>query len=139
MSRLDRFLVSEGLLCQFPAMMSTILTRNLTDHRPILLRECDINYGPTPFKMSHSWFDIDGFDQMVKDAWNSEDVDDSNAMTYLKKKFQKLKKSIISWVHENRRKATGRRKVIQDKLFMLDKQIDQQGGQEDLLNSRRDL
>ncbi|GJU01497.1 RNA-directed DNA polymerase, eukaryota [Tanacetum coccineum] len=90
-------------------------------------------------KMFHSWFDIEGFDQMVKDAWNSEDVDDLNEMTYLKKKFQKLKKSIISWVHENRGKATERRKAIQDKLFRLDKQIDQEGGQEDLLNSRRDL
>ncbi|GJV39798.1 RNA-directed DNA polymerase, eukaryota [Tanacetum coccineum] len=139
MSKLDRFLVSEGLLCQFPAMMGIILTRHLSDHRPILLRECDIDYGPTPFKTFHSWFDIEGFDQMVKDAWNSEDVDDPNEMTYLKKKFQKLKKSIISWVHENRRKATERRKAIQDKLFKLDKQIDQEGGQEDLLNSIRVL
>ncbi|GKC28667.1 RNA-directed DNA polymerase, eukaryota [Tanacetum coccineum] len=32
-----------------------------------------------------------------------------------------------------------RRKAIQDKLFKLDKQLDQEGGQENLLNARRDL
>ncbi|GJT26024.1 RNA-directed DNA polymerase, eukaryota [Tanacetum coccineum] len=136
MSKLDRFLVSEGLLCRFPAMMGIILTRNLSDHRTILLKECDIDYGPTPFKMFPSWFDIEGFDQMVKDAWNSEDVDDTNEMVYLKKK---LKKRISSWVHKNRSISIEKRKAILDKLFKLDKQLDQEGGQENLLNARRNL
>ncbi|GJX74324.1 RNA-directed DNA polymerase, eukaryota, partial [Tanacetum coccineum] len=112
MSKLDRFLVSEGLLCQFPAMTGLILTRHLSDHRPILLKECDIDYGLIPFKMFHSWFDIEGFDQMKK---------------------------INSWVQQNRVKVNERRKEIQEKLHYLDKQIDQDGGQEDMLNSRRDL
>nr|GEW31540.1 RNA-directed DNA polymerase, eukaryota [Tanacetum cinerariifolium] len=118
MSKLDRFLVSEGLLCLFPSMMGIILTRNLSDHRPILLKECDIDYGPTPFKIFQSWFDIEGFDQMLKDAWNSKDVDDTNEMVYLKKKFQKLKKRISSWVYENRSISIERMKAILDKLFM---------------------
>ena len=139
MSKLDRFLVSEGLLCRFPAMMGIILRRNLSDHRPILLKECDIDYGSTPFKMLQSWFDIEGFDQMVKDAWNIEEVNDSNEMVYLKKKFQKLKKRISSWVNENRSISIEKRKAILDKLFKLDKQLDQEGGQENLLNAIRDI
>ena len=139
MSKLDRFLVSEGLLCQFPGMTGIILTRHLSDHRPIILKECDIDYGPIPFKMFHSWFDIEGFDQMVKDAWHNEVVADLNEMSYLKKKFQMLKKKINSWVKQNRVNANVRRKEIQEKLYHLDKLIDQGGGQEDLLNSRRDL
>ncbi|GKC29804.1 hypothetical protein Tco_1037098 [Tanacetum coccineum] len=89
--------------------------------------------------MFHSWFDIEGFDQMVKDVWQNNVMVDLNEMAYLKKKFQMLKKKINSWVQQNRVKVNERRKEIQEKLHYLDKQIDQDGGQEDMLNSRRDL
>ncbi|GJT55759.1 putative reverse transcriptase domain-containing protein [Tanacetum coccineum] len=98
--------MSEGLLCQFPAMTGLILTRHLSDHKPILLKE------PIPFKMFLSWFDIEGFDQTVKDAWQNEVVVDLNEMSYLKKKFQMLKKKINSWVQQNRVKANDKRKYI---------------------------
>ncbi|GKD00277.1 RNA-directed DNA polymerase, eukaryota, partial [Tanacetum coccineum] len=122
-----------GLLCQFPAMTGLILTRHLSDHKPILLKE------PIPFKMFLSWFDIEGFDQTVKDAWQNEVVVDLNEMSYLKKKFQMLKKKINSWVQQNRVKANDKRKEIQEKLHNLDKQKEQDGGQEYLLNPRKDL
>ncbi|GJR52275.1 RNA-directed DNA polymerase, eukaryota [Tanacetum coccineum] len=125
--------MSEGLLCQFPAMTGLILTRHLSDHKPILLKE------PIPFKMFLSWFDIEGFDQMVKDAWQNEVVVDLNEMSYLKKKFQMLKKKINSWVQQNRVKANDKRKEIQEKLHNLDKQKEQDGGQEYLLNPRKGL
>ena len=76
---------------------------------------------------------------MVKDAWHNQFVVDLNKMSYMKKKFQRLKKKINSWVQQNRVNAKDRRKEIQEKLYHLDKLIDQGGGQEDLLNSRRDL
>ncbi|GKA94146.1 RNA-directed DNA polymerase, eukaryota, partial [Tanacetum coccineum] len=139
MSKLDRFLVSEGLLFNYPAMSGLILVRHLSYHRPIILRECDVNYGPIPFKMFHSWFDIEGFEQLVKDSWHNDVVVDLNEMSCLKKKFQMLKKKIKIWVQQNRVKANDKRKEIQEKLHNIDKQIDQEGGQEDLLNSRRDL
>nr|GEW21481.1 RNA-directed DNA polymerase, eukaryota [Tanacetum cinerariifolium] len=39
LSKLDRFFVSYGLLSIFPHMLAVCLDRNLSDHRPILLRE----------------------------------------------------------------------------------------------------
>ncbi|GKG26531.1 RNA-directed DNA polymerase, eukaryota, partial [Tanacetum coccineum] len=39
MSKLDRFLVSEGFLSLFPHISALCLDKNLSDHRPILLRE----------------------------------------------------------------------------------------------------
>ncbi|GKB30917.1 RNA-directed DNA polymerase, eukaryota, reverse transcriptase zinc-binding domain protein, partial [Tanacetum coccineum] len=39
MSKLDRFLVSEGILSLFPSITAICLDRHLSDHRPILLRE----------------------------------------------------------------------------------------------------
>ncbi|GJW17908.1 RNA-directed DNA polymerase, eukaryota [Tanacetum coccineum] len=50
MSKLDRFLLSEGLFDFFPHLSAICLDKNLSDHRPILLRESCLDYGPTPFR-----------------------------------------------------------------------------------------
>nr|GEX09105.1 RNA-directed DNA polymerase, eukaryota [Tanacetum cinerariifolium] len=67
MIKLDRFLVSKGLLASFPYLLALCLDRNLSDHYPILMRELRIDYGPTPFRFFHSCFNLDGFDKMVED------------------------------------------------------------------------
>ncbi|GKA06302.1 retrovirus-related pol polyprotein from transposon TNT 1-94 [Tanacetum coccineum] len=130
MSKLDRFLVLKGILCQFPGILGIILSRHLSDHRPIILKENSIDYGPMPFRMFHSWLSIDGFEQLVVD---------SNDMSYLKKKFQLLKQKIKSWVQHHRDSDKNKHKEIQKELESIDKKIDQQCGQEGLLNTRRDL
>nr|GEV14313.1 RNA-directed DNA polymerase, eukaryota [Tanacetum cinerariifolium] len=43
-SKLDRFLIFEGLLLVFPFLFAICLDRHLSDHRPILLRELDVDY-----------------------------------------------------------------------------------------------
>nr|GEZ97595.1 putative RNA-directed DNA polymerase, eukaryota, reverse transcriptase zinc-binding domain protein [Tanacetum cinerariifolium] len=40
--------------------------RHLSDHRPIILREIQADFGLTPFRMYHSWFIRDGFDVMIR-------------------------------------------------------------------------
>ncbi|GJU46307.1 RNA-directed DNA polymerase, eukaryota [Tanacetum coccineum] len=55
MSKLDRFLVTDGLLSLFPHVSAACLDRHLSDHRPILLREVFTDYGATPFRFYHSW------------------------------------------------------------------------------------
>nr|GEU35933.1 RNA-directed DNA polymerase, eukaryota, reverse transcriptase zinc-binding domain protein [Tanacetum cinerariifolium] len=49
MSKLDRFLISEGLFSLFPSIPALCLDRHLSDHRPIIMRELNTDYGPTPF------------------------------------------------------------------------------------------
>ncbi|GJY12154.1 RNA-directed DNA polymerase, eukaryota, reverse transcriptase zinc-binding domain protein [Tanacetum coccineum] len=139
MSKLDRFLVSDGLLCQFPTLSGIILARHLYDNRPIVLRECFLDYGPIPFKMFHSWFAMDGFEQLVTDSWHNDVVVEYNEMLYLKKKVEIFKKKIKIWVQQNRVKSNDKQTEIHEKLQVIDKQIDQKGVQKDLLNSRRDL
>ncbi|GJU27410.1 RNA-directed DNA polymerase, eukaryota [Tanacetum coccineum] len=78
MSKLDRFLVSKRLLASFPFLSALCLDRNLSDHRLILMRELSIDYGPTPFRFFHSWFNLDGFEKMVEDTWKSLATVDSN-------------------------------------------------------------
>nr|GEW56993.1 hypothetical protein CTI12_AA509060 [Tanacetum cinerariifolium] len=68
MSKLDRFLVSEGIILGFPAITAVCLDRHFSDHRPILLNEIHTDFGPTPFRTYHSWFSREGLDAMVEHA-----------------------------------------------------------------------
>nr|GEZ23532.1 RNA-directed DNA polymerase, eukaryota [Tanacetum cinerariifolium] len=68
MSKLDRFLISKGLMASFPHLSAICLDKHLSDHRPIPMREMNIDYGPTPFRFFHSWFKIKGFDKLVEDT-----------------------------------------------------------------------
>nr|GEU42376.1 RNA-directed DNA polymerase, eukaryota, reverse transcriptase zinc-binding domain protein [Tanacetum cinerariifolium] len=43
MSKLDRFLITEGLLSLFLSLSALCLDRHLSDHRPILMRELNID------------------------------------------------------------------------------------------------
>nr|GEW06166.1 RNA-directed DNA polymerase, eukaryota [Tanacetum cinerariifolium] len=66
MSKLDRFLMSEGLLGVNPNFSALTLDRYLSDHRPIMLCDSSHDYGPIPFRMYHYWFEIDGFKEMIQ-------------------------------------------------------------------------
>ncbi|GJX14049.1 RNA-directed DNA polymerase, eukaryota [Tanacetum coccineum] len=78
MSKLDRFLISRGLLSLFPSLSALCLDRHLYDYRPIFMRELNIDYGLTPFQIFHSWFDIEGLDKLVEDTWLNTIIEDSN-------------------------------------------------------------
>ncbi|GJX99709.1 RNA-directed DNA polymerase, eukaryota [Tanacetum coccineum] len=65
MSKLDRFLVTEGIISLYPSISALCLDRHLSDHRPILLREVSSDFGPTPFRFYQSWLRMEGFDSMV--------------------------------------------------------------------------
>ncbi|GJR46170.1 RNA-directed DNA polymerase, eukaryota, reverse transcriptase zinc-binding domain protein [Tanacetum coccineum] len=69
MSKLDRFFVSDSFLNTYPYISAISLERFLSDHRPILLREHHLDYGPTPFRFFHYWCEIDGFRKLVEDTW----------------------------------------------------------------------
>ncbi|GJY93181.1 RNA-directed DNA polymerase, eukaryota [Tanacetum coccineum] len=81
MSKLDRFLISEGLILIFPSLAAICLDRRLSDHRPILLRESSVDYGPTPFRVFHSWFTKDGFDNLIADTWNNLSIMETNKIS----------------------------------------------------------
>ncbi|GKA50905.1 hypothetical protein Tco_0744101 [Tanacetum coccineum] len=74
----DKFLAVMGLLASFLYLSALCLDRNLSDHRPILMRELSIDYGPTLFRFFHCWFNLDGFDKMVEDTWKSLALVESN-------------------------------------------------------------
>nr|GEY74127.1 RNA-directed DNA polymerase, eukaryota, reverse transcriptase zinc-binding domain protein [Tanacetum cinerariifolium] len=139
MSKLDRFLSSEGLMMVFPSLSALCLDRHLSSHRPILLRELNVDYGPILFWVFHSWFSKDGFDKLVEDTWRNSASIDSNSMINLKKKHQTLKVAIKQWLKANNQCAHAFKSFIQNKLFDLDKKLDQGGCNEETLIERHKL
>ncbi|GJX61884.1 RNA-directed DNA polymerase, eukaryota [Tanacetum coccineum] len=134
MSKLDRFLVSENLINNSPNITAISLDRYLSDHRPILLRERYVDYGPTPFKFFHYWLDIEGFNKIVEDAWKSYVVKDVNAIRHIMGKFKFVKSKIREW-NASFKNGTKKDKdqCIRD-LVIIDDIIDSgNGGEEDVL------
>nr|GEV43913.1 hypothetical protein [Tanacetum cinerariifolium] len=71
------------------------------------------DYGPTPFRMFHSWFKMEGFDKLLEKSWKSMNLIESNAMICLKKKFQLLKYTIKNWSKENKAKLNATKADVQ--------------------------
>ncbi|GJZ98807.1 RNA-directed DNA polymerase, eukaryota [Tanacetum coccineum] len=124
MSKLDRFLVTEGILLLYPSLSALCLDRHLSDHRPILLHEVPTDFGPTPFRFYHSWFTLDGFDEMVEQAWLSFSFSDSNGMIRFKKKLQGLKAIIRQWVKEKKLQQSKVKNSLKKDLQDIDKGLD---------------
>ncbi|GKE24381.1 RNA-directed DNA polymerase, eukaryota [Tanacetum coccineum] len=139
MSKLDRFLLTEGLISLFPHLSAICLNRHLSDHRPILLREVDADYGAIPFRFYHSWFNLNGFEHMVSNTWKSTVLSDRNRMVRFKKKLQILKNAIRLWVTDHRRNQLGRLNDIKSKLTGIDIQLDNGDVSDDILLSRSNL
>lgn len=55
MSKLDRFLISEGLEV-FLNIFMVIHDCHLSDHLPILLKDLVVDYEPSPLRVFNSWF-----------------------------------------------------------------------------------
>nr|GEX22354.1 RNA-directed DNA polymerase, eukaryota [Tanacetum cinerariifolium] len=127
MSKLDRFLATEGFILVFPYISAICLDKHLSDHRPILLRDMFAHFGATPFRLYHSWLNLSWFDLMVSHAWNSFAFDDRNEMICFKKKLQALKKVIREWVAIHKKEQMGRRNDIKLQLCDIDNQLDQGG------------
>nr|GEV29532.1 putative RNA-directed DNA polymerase, eukaryota, reverse transcriptase zinc-binding domain protein [Tanacetum cinerariifolium] len=125
MSKLDRFLVSDGIFLEFPSISALCLDRHLSDHHPILLRDVQLDFGPVPFRFYHSWFSFDGFDDMVERTWRSFSHSDGNGMIRFKKKIQELKVIIRRWIIDKRFHMAGSKIDIINELQEIDKELDQ--------------
>nr|GEY25499.1 RNA-directed DNA polymerase, eukaryota [Tanacetum cinerariifolium] len=136
MSKLDRFLVSESLPSLCPNLNAATLERYLSDHRPILIRKSNVDYGLTPFRFFHHWMEMEGFCKFVKDVWKGYSCDESNALKRMMEKLKYLKIRIKEWIRLNRICVkSGRAKLIKD-LEDVDAIIASGNGNEEVVNKR---
>nr|GEW88148.1 RNA-directed DNA polymerase, eukaryota [Tanacetum cinerariifolium] len=116
MSKLDWFLVSEGIFSIFQYITAVCLDRHLSDHCPIILCEVQADFGLIPFWIYHSWISLEGFDAMVEQTWRSFSHNDANKMIRLKKKIQDPKVRIRAWIKDKRSSVSGEKDSIKKEL-----------------------
>ncbi|GJT06023.1 hypothetical protein Tco_0840485 [Tanacetum coccineum] len=71
MSKIDRILISDEMTERFPDLTATILDKGIPDHRPILVKEATLDYGPPPFRFFHYWIECKGLKNAIK-IWSSD-------------------------------------------------------------------
>ncbi|GJT85373.1 RNA-directed DNA polymerase, eukaryota, reverse transcriptase zinc-binding domain protein [Tanacetum coccineum] len=130
---------SEGLMESCPNISAISLDRYLSDHRPILLCELCFDYGPTPFRFYHYWFELEGFDKFVEQVWNDYQSDDSNAMLRFMNKLKFLKTKLCSWTNTKKESLTYQNTKLKSTLIDIDKTIDAGYANSDLLNNRKNV
>nr|GEX67416.1 RNA-directed DNA polymerase, eukaryota, reverse transcriptase zinc-binding domain protein [Tanacetum cinerariifolium] len=138
MSKLDRFLMLEGLLSANPNFSAITLDRYLSDHRPIMLRESFHDYGPIPFRSFHYWFEIDGFEEMISKAWCESPANEVNPMLKLMYKMKFLKKRIREW-NGMRKSSKSKKSAYKKELHDLETIIDQGNATDDMLYKRNEI
>ncbi|GJV52789.1 RNA-directed DNA polymerase, eukaryota [Tanacetum coccineum] len=136
MSKLDRFLISDNLMCSCPSISSISLDRYLSDHRPILMRDIHNDYGSVPFKFFHYWWEIDGFDKLIEDSWNDANICDQNDYINLMKKLKFLKEKIRKWNVVYKESKNGGMRNLKADLHSLDAAMDK-GESSEMVSNRR--
>ncbi|GJZ74184.1 hypothetical protein Tco_0638330 [Tanacetum coccineum] len=95
-----------------------------SDHLPILLHSKRMDFGPIPFRVFHSWLDIDGFHDVVVQSYNEFDGDQEAACNYLKNKMKYFKGKIKDWHKDFKVAQTTRSKSLCSKIGAIENKMD---------------
>lgn len=96
LSKIDRYLVCDKFMVDWPNANLTALPRFLSDHCPLVLSTNSFDFGPIPFKLFNSWLDIGGFDDVVNEGASvqcHQVIPDKN----LAEKLKNTKASVRQW------------------------------------------
>lgn len=77
-SRIDRFFLSKGIIQAWNIVAQVTGSRDISDHRPIWIKACNLSWGPKPFKVYNGWFEHRDFLEFVKYVWESCPVQGEN-------------------------------------------------------------
>ncbi|MCH81419.1 LINE-1 reverse transcriptase like, partial [Trifolium medium] len=99
MSRLDRFLLSEGFIEKGGVTGQWIGDRDISDHCPIWLLCSKLDWGPKPFKFNNCWLDHAEFKPFVEKLWSNMKIEGKKAFI-LKEKLKRTKEELKKWNKE---------------------------------------
>lgn len=99
MSRLDRFLLSEGVIQKWDITAQSVGDKDISDHYPIWLKGGEMNWGPKPFRFNNCWLEHNGFCDFVKTCWENFQVEGWSGFV-LKQKLKLLKEKLQWWNEE---------------------------------------
>ncbi|XP_071699109.1 uncharacterized protein [Rutidosis leptorrhynchoides] len=76
--------------------LTMVLDRDISDHCPIVLRDDQKDFGPKPIKIFDEWFEIDGVDQIIREAWDEGTAGRKSDWIFLQK-LKKVKHKLRNW------------------------------------------
>lgn len=98
-SRLDRLLITERAIEAWNIVVQEIGARDISDHRPVWIKSCNLNLGTKPFKVIKGWLVHDKFMEFVKLEWESSNVVGKKDYM-IKGKFKLLREGLKWWNRE---------------------------------------
>ncbi|GJV44428.1 RNA-directed DNA polymerase, eukaryota, reverse transcriptase zinc-binding domain protein [Tanacetum coccineum] len=122
LSRLDRFLLSEDVTNIVPNLMAFSLDMLISDHRPIILMQSNVDFDPTPFKFYNSWLSIPDFDGMVTKVSNQSHG--PNAMLMFKDKVKHLKSNIKVWTRKLNASKSEEKGQLSSKIAKIERDLE---------------
>ena len=120
-SRLDRVLVSEERLVQWPCCKQYVQQREVSDHCALVVKFVVKDWGPRPFRSIDAWLSEKGFCEMVRDKWFVYSIEGSG-FSRLKEKLKRLKSDLKVWNRDVFGNIHTRKKNILEAIKDLDDQ-----------------
>ena len=119
MSRIDKFLLSESWCTTWPNCYQMASARGLSDHCPLELSVDEENWGPKPLRMLKCWENFPGYDNFVREKWQSFPVDGWEGYV-LKEKFKLIKLVLEEWHRRHTQNLPAKISSLKDKISVFD-------------------
>eukprot|EP00253_Pinus_taeda_P020488 PITA_20488 len=132
-ARLDKFLFQSPLMMNKKIIITKILPKLTSDHKPIqLLLEDEEDLGPIPFRFSPLWFEKEGFMETVKAAWAKPF---SGSFSYIwEQKLKATKLALKEWIKKPDPTPTNQRKEAVQMLHSLQTNMENSNITADILD-----
>ena len=119
MSHIDRFFLSQSWCMTWPNCYQTASTRGLLDHCQFELLVDEENWGPNLLRMLKCWEKFLGYDNFVREKWQSFQVDGWGGYV-LKEKFKLIKLALKDWHQLHTQNSPAKISYLKDKITVFD-------------------
>jgi len=119
MSRIDRFLFSEGWCLTWPDYFKLALAHGLSDHCHLILSVDEENWGPRPVRMLKCWENCFGYNNFVREKRLSFQIDGWGGFV-LKEKLKLLKLALMECYQRHSKNLPSRILSLKNKIDALD-------------------
>ncbi|KAL9670720.1 hypothetical protein QQ045_008278 [Rhodiola kirilowii] len=95
-SRLDRFLISPGVLSSWPKIEQVGLEKGPSDHVVVPVSVGEKSWGIRPFRILNAWLDHPGLKGRVKEAWSYVEVQGWKGFT-IQRRLARVRSMLSHW------------------------------------------
>ncbi|XP_035845351.1 uncharacterized protein LOC118491579 [Helianthus annuus] len=122
-SRIDRIFVSWNFLCEWTNAEYRALTREESDHSPLILKLEARNFGPKPFRFFNSWLSRNVLEEVVHRALSGF-IGNGPPDVVLMNKFR-IRLEIVKWKQEWLKEDVEEEMNLKQDLFHLDELVEE--------------